>query len=341
MKIKEFNNRKAVFGDPKIKELEITKKNFHELENYKKELSQKKLMFIDGGNAEILRSASFSLSICRIAFIIFKNNKRIAEKKIDFYCFIKSCEKENKLVFTSDIIFINDHLNLDKKNLEFDIYDETLRQGSFQVSISEISNAARRFAEYMIIEKAINYLENGDIIIKDGILTNRITHEEDIYNKIKKLLTDKKIILAGLGKSCNLLTNKGESLTYFLLKLSEKENLKSWWYWPLCDSRKIGVDIYFAKLNEKSDYVFRLDVVNETDYNFSEIFDLLKQNSVDSAFLGYPYGLVYVDTLARISEKEKEYHKAKFMSINNSLLKEIIKMTKDNDAHNVLDNLRW
>ncbi len=335
MEIKDFKERRVLFPDNRLCSLEIKKENFHQEEK----ISDKKIVFIDGGNSEILKSSNFSLSVCRVAYVIFKNNKRIDEGKVEFYCLVKSIVKGDEIYYQSDLIFLNGNLGLKKEDLEFSSYDKSIRQGNFIVDISEIARIARRFAEIKMIEKIIGLLSEGDIIIKDGILIPYITNESRLYEEIISLLKQKKIVLASVAKTSNLITNKGESLNYFLSRFAD-ENLKgAWWYWPICKAEGLGIDIYFAKLHNKSEYVFRIDIINTIPYDFKEIFWLLKKNSVDSAFLGYPYGLIYADKIARVSDDEKQYYRTKLISASKGLWKDINRMIKDNDAHEKLDNI--
>ena len=62
-------------------------KNFHKIE---KAVSGKKIVFIDGGNAEIIGSANFSLNIIRTCYTIYQNNRKIAAKRFEILAFVKA-----------------------------------------------------------------------------------------------------------------------------------------------------------------------------------------------------------------------------------------------------------
>ena len=62
--------------------VEISKDNFHAIEDLD---LKNKIAFIDGGNAEILKAANFSLQFIRVYYTIYSGNKRIENKKYEFY----------------------------------------------------------------------------------------------------------------------------------------------------------------------------------------------------------------------------------------------------------------
>ncbi len=68
----------AQFNDPSYEPIKISKDNFHEIKNIS---LNKKIAFIDGGNAEILKAPNFSLQLIRTYYTIYKENKRINSKK--------------------------------------------------------------------------------------------------------------------------------------------------------------------------------------------------------------------------------------------------------------------
>ena len=59
------------------KSISIKPEDFREI----KKLHGKSIAFIDGGNAEIMGSSNFSLSLVRIGYVVYKNNKKISSRK--------------------------------------------------------------------------------------------------------------------------------------------------------------------------------------------------------------------------------------------------------------------
>ena len=87
---------------------------------------------------------------------------------------------------------------------------------------------------------------------------------------------------------------------------------------------------YFVKLHEKSKHVFRYE-------GKKEYLSFLVENCNDALFLGYPYGLIFVDRMARVSNSEKNSLKMKFLL--NKENKEVVDYLTTSNAHEILDNL--
>ena len=122
-------------------------------------------------------------------------------------------------------------------------------------------------------------------------------------------LSTEVIVICALSKTCELFTDKGNSI---LSLLNEIQPDKEWYYYPITKTNQ-KYEILFIKLNEKSKYIFRLDVLNKDMGKVEQVLSLLKSNSKDPVFLGYPYGLIEADRFARISNEELELLKTKFM----------------------------
>jgi hypothetical protein len=89
----------------------------------------------------------------------------------------------------------------------------------------------------------------------------------------------------------------------------------------------------YAKLHESSKHVFKIQLKNA---NIKDIATLKTHN--DPAFLGYPYGLVVADQLARVSNKEIDAMRTKMrMKIG----REANQSLKTHDAHKILDTMQF
>jgi hypothetical protein len=97
--------------------------------------------------------------------------------------------------------------------------------------------------------------------------------------------------------------------------------------------------ILFVKLNSKSKYIFRLDVLGFEIENLNKILNVLKQNSIDPVFFGYPYGLIEADKFARIQNSELEILKTKFRIYAKNKWKNIESLIKTKNSHSILDNI--
>jgi hypothetical protein len=312
--------------------IEVKKENFNSIKEFD---VNNKIVFIDGGNVELLKAPNFSLQLIRVYYTVYLENKRIKNERKEFYLLINSVEKDDSLFFKTKIF--GDHENLKDfqdagnrktisqhniiEDFEINSFDKTITQGINRGDISFIGNIARRFAELNLAKKF-----EDEIIVLDGSLEAKYDGEE----KLLEELNEKSII--GLSKTCELFTDKGSSALN-LLRSFEQE--KEWYYHVGKVNEKY--DLLFAKLNEKSNYIFRIDVFDMS--KIDKILSLLKSNSKDPVFLGYPYGLIEADKFARISNKELELLKTRFMIKAGKNWEKINEFLKAKDSHNILDNI--
>ncbi len=299
---------------PEISPIRLKQERF---KNIKKTSVHNNLIFIDGGNLEIIKSPSLSLFFNRIYYVIYKDNKRLSSKRHEFFTLIFTEEKKGKITYKTENYFPKEKLNLSV--YVFDSFDKTLTRGNNRVPISIIGDITRRFSE---LEIARQISEEGIIII-DGSLEPKYTYEKDL---LKKLL-DKKVV-CGFSKTTQLLTKKGDSASAHLGKLTDK---KSWYY-------DVGTsNLYLAKLHSKSDYVFRVEI--NVPKKVDEIFSLLKSNSQDPIFLGYPYGLVEADRFALVSNKERETLQIQLRFLLKKDFEKIKPYLHSVNAHEILDSI--
>ncbi len=317
------------FPDKRYTAIRIDKKNFNDI---KEAGPKKKIAFIDGGNAEIIRAANLSLSVARVYYNIFSGNKKIKAKKYDLFVLLSAFNKDDKISYKTEIF--NNEIGLDKDDLVFDSFDATLKTGAHRVAISQIGDTARKFAELKAAEKAIDELDKGDIVVMDRDLQASVTNEAKYFDLIYKKADEKGVIITGLCKSSNLLTNNGNPVSALLGLIGEK---KSWFYYPIAEinNESHKAEMFFVKLHEKSRHVLRFEVYNKQKDSFEEVLGLLKKNSRDPIFLGYPYGLIDADKHARVSNQEREYQKTVFLAKMGRKLDSHLTA----NAHEILDNI--
>ncbi len=317
------------FNYPSYKPIKINKANFKEI---KETNSNKKIAFIDGGNAELLKAPNFSLQLIRTYYTIYKENKRISSKKNEFYVLINSENKEKSIIYKTEFF------GLDKEKLEFDSFDETISTGKHRVSISSIGNVIRRFVELETAKNIIDELDTKDIIVIDGDLKASVTGEIDYLKELHKKAIEKNIVISALSKTSELFTDKGNSL---IPVLNEIAPANEWYYYPLVEINNEAhkVDMHIVKLHKNSKYIFKFEIFNKTNYEINEILSILKNNSKDPIFLGYPYGLIEADKFARVSNNEKEHLKTTFLAKLGKDNEKIAQYLNTLNAHNVLDSI--
>lgn len=279
----------------------IQKENFQNLQPEQ----NKTLAFIDGGQAQLLSAPNFSLDIIRIYAVIYQNKQKLKKIQKQFYLLTKTNEH---LEFQTEIF--GDQI-INPQDLKLSSLDPTLKQGTQRASITSIPNTARRFAELAVCKKIA---PQADFVILDGNLEASTTNE----SKYLKLPEN----VCALTKTSTVYTNKGNSASGILNEISPETN---WFY-------QVDKKNYFTKLHPKSNYVFHFQ-------GNPEALKSLIPYSNDPVFPGYPYGLVYVDRFARISNQEKEFLKTQIITKLGKDFEKIKKYINALNAHDVLDNI--
>jgi hypothetical protein len=305
--------------------IKIDRDNFHELNLFP---SDKLLIAVDGGNANILESANFSVDFIRIAAVSYKGNKRTDKTIKEFFCFVKAMNDKDKIKYSVEII--GDNIFGEDIMLDSDI--KTIDGEKYKIEIRSVSGVIRRLAE---LRFAKSVLENESYLVVDGSIRVKTEDELKLINELLNEADKKSSIIGFLSKTSRLLTKNASSLNSALSELGSKS---SWYYHPVFEiknSNYLG-EMCFVKLNAKSSHVFKLEIAknkDKEDYILS-----LSMNSRDPVFYGYPYCLVEADKLARVTEKEKEYLKTVFLSkIKNK--ERLGYLLADVDAHDILDNI--
>jgi len=163
---------------------------------------------------------------------------------------------------------------------------------------------------------------DADYLFLDGTFD-----EKDNFIKInKQYIVDIKIPVIGLAKT-NTLMLKNNSFTSTVNKNSK---FNTWYY-------KIGQNKFICKLHKLSNYVFVLEGFNIND----EAFGILKEFSKDPTFLGYPYGLTFVDQITRITNEEKQHFITQLSVKLGKDYSKLLSYSNNKNAHSVLDKMQF
>ncbi|MBW3002540.1 hypothetical protein KY338_05270, partial [Candidatus Woesearchaeota archaeon] len=156
--------------------VKLDKNQFYSIADKK----SKKVGFIDGGNAEIIGGANFSLQLIRIYYVIFENNQRVKQNKTEFYLLVTAKNKDGKIIYDTEAF--NTHLRIDK---EFDAFEGKLSENGHKAEPGKIAESARKISELKIATEMLNELESGDIIIRDGDLIEGTEQEKRQIEDLK------------------------------------------------------------------------------------------------------------------------------------------------------------
>ena len=261
------------------------------------------ITFVDGGIANILTAANFNLALIRIASLTLHNLKRIKQHVEEFYLLTTINSLQATPMFRSKIF---GSTLIDPAHLSLKTTDPTIKMGLNNAPITTIPSLACRFAELALAATQTN-------VCLDGTLEQTYTNE-DIY--LARLQQP-----AALAKSSKIISQKGNAPTILLKKIGPS---KPWQY--VCDHQTS-----FIKLHEKSKHVFRFE-------GNPSILPTLVTQSSDPIFLGYPYGLILIDQLARISKSRANSIKMKLL-LNNEH-KDILPYLSTTNAHDILDSIK-
>jgi len=293
----------AVFSNHRYKAVEFSPSNYKDIGPG----SNERVVFVDGGNAEILKAPGMSLQFIRNAAVTVKRGKVVGSRKREFYALAVTVENNKKL------------------DVKVKIYD----QGTEEITFKETEPSAA--CEILRKCSEIRFAVHSDgLVVIDGTLEAKNDlekrHFDDLFFKAN---------VAAVAKTTGLITDKGNSYSAML------DRDGAWYYHPVVEinSDFHRAEMFFAKLHEKSRHVFRCEVFNEQKDKIPEVVAQLKQNARELTFPGYPYGLILADRLARVSEREASYLKAKILAIGGSKLKNLHQSMSALDAHEVLDRI--
>jgi len=318
-----------------------------------------KIGFVDGGNAPILNSADFCISLGRVAGTIFRASSWIqpvsVPELIEFYTVTILNPKEDKSLEFITRFFPREleyKEYLPKDDIVINVKDSTIKSGRrFLPKIESFSGIARRFAEWSYgIGFITKELDEGDIFVRDGSLQTGYTGETFLAENLYNTATRKGVYVTGLSKTCRLFTNNGDSLISVIDLIADKKfPEEAWYYHPIYQITRVDnkADLYFVKLHKHSSYPFRFDIYVEQSKELNkdkreEIISNLANNSKDLSFPGYPYGLIKVDQMSRVAFNELNSHKIMLISEFNKEDYEnfILPRLRSVDAHDLLNKIR-
>jgi len=291
-------------------EIKLDKEDFSNI----KRLDKGRIAFIDGGQAELLKAVNFSLQFIRTAALIFEDNKK-KERMISEFFVLINMEKDD---YYTEIFPVK---GKSIEGIKINSFDESIRDGKERASISKIGGIIRRFAE---LELARDIVGDVDAVVLDGSLKSMVKGEDEKIERLFKKAEEKDTVVSGLAKTSKIVKD-GKCI------LSRLMNIEGEW----CYNFRKGENI--VKLNKNSNYVFEFNINKDNDKD--NVLGMLAVNSNDAVFPGYPYGLILVDKLARVSNEEKDYLFTRLKSSAGEKWRKIRKGLNVLNAHDILDNI--
>ena len=265
----------------------------------------KTIAFVDGGQAELFSGGSLHLSFIRVFAQVMQGKQKLEAMMKEFYVFTSAAYRNGEVWYQGKI-FSQEESFIDEVDLVLSSHDSSLQSGRERGPISKVAEVARRLAELKLASTV-----QADLALLDGSLEKSFPGEE-------KYISSQ---VSSLAKTCSLFTTNGNNPAVLLQKLSPLQG--SWSY-------SIGGDSYFVKLHPQAKHIFRFQ-------GRSELLPHLLLQGSDALFLGYPYGLIWADKMARVSKAEKNSLQAKLLLRPEN--REMASYLRTMNAHEILDGI--
>ncbi len=260
------------------------------------------MYFVDGGNAEILQTPDYCLQFLRFACVGFQDGKRVFQKKREGYVLAASLQQEHGMIVT--LKGYGDLAGVSFPSFALD--DPLLGDLSLRTKLNRAIEVFRALHEIQFAqESASTAFSSESLLVFDRALLPESFYEQNAFASLYAFAEKKNIVVCGLNKTTALLCNTGESVVSHLSSFGKKG---SWMYYPVFSSHDVkhNAVLSFVRLHTRSQHIFRLEVCAAFADRIFDVASLFASQSTDGVFLGYPYGLIVADQLARVSNREKE-----------------------------------
>lgn len=298
----QFNEDDPLVFNNKL--IRIDTHNFHPIPPV---AEPKTITFIDGGQAEILSAGNFCVSFIRVFAQVFQGMEKKNSYQNEFYLLTTARWQEGDIFYDNTLFPLSEKL-FNEKDLLLSSNDSTIRNGLERAPIARIASMARRFAELQVAANT-----DTDFVIIDGTL-------EKTYRNEEKFLAQLPEKVSALAKTSSLFTVSGNSPVVLLNQMGEE---RCWHY-------HLGGKTYFVRLHPHAKHVFRFE-------GNPDVLSGLVVHSQDALFVGYPYGLLFVDRMARVSNQEKKSLMMNFLVRKDN--REILQYLTTANAHGILDSI--
>ena len=242
--------------------------------------------FVDGGSGILMSSPDFCVAIVRTAGMVFSGGactKRIQRTQIVTVRAIDGKPTFELETFPKSSV------------MKFDGIHEDLKRGTYPCLPEDIITLHRRLQELQLALnlcqgcKEIDAMNADDFLVLDGELRAQTLFEEKVLKEITELHAN----TVGVVKQTGSFTNTGSHANRVLLELGPKG---TWLY------TQNDLPTGFVRLHARSSHVFRIDSTNSEV--LARAANVLSFLSNDALLAGYPYGLIAVDNLAKVSTSE-------------------------------------
>ena len=305
------------------------------------------IAFVDGGNAELLKTPAANLHRIRTAVVFVARNKLIRVRQKEGYILVKATVKQAEGQASSKVTYKAEFFDSDldetsagkNKAAEFNSWELSTDENNSH-ALNKAAESVRRLCEISAVRWAVKELAKNEgnakkFVVTDGTLEAFFEKEKNEMAPLYAEAKENDIAVGAVAKTCSLLTESGESLIAAAEAISNGQEGYAVIAKGLMEKHTAAVAI--AKLNNSALHFFRIEATNSSE--LSKLVAALKMQSNDLAFPGYPYGLIMADRFARVSEHDTGLMKAKIRATAGAEVKALLKDEKALDAHSILDRM--
>jgi hypothetical protein len=278
------------------------------------------LVFIDGGNGEIVKGANVSVQFARLYATWYENNVRVSRELRELYIAVLACQKGLDLGFEATVFSVDGN---EMSKFSFDAFDPALSYAGRRADPQTIANHVRKLLEIRFAEEICGSFSG--ILVRDGDLEARGEVMEEALRLLRTTAQRRGVVVLGLSKTSTLCTDSGNSAIAVLHGIAPEG---AWSYFA-------GGNVAFVRLHQGSEYVFRCDVFQHDREVLPKAWAALAAISADPSFLGYPYGLIDADKFAQVTKEETGQLRARFALQSGELFKS---MESALNAHDLLNS---
>ncbi len=304
--IDDLDSKPEEWGKPQFTQgryyepISLSKDNF---EPFEFRSGERTVASVDGGNNKIYESPTDSVHLLKIYFNLFEGSKR--KVNVDPLTSYLICKKDEDRVKV-ELRPLNESVPIEKS--EYSINKDELENGNHSTAAQTI----RKYLEWKTLKYvAKEYLYEGDILIRDGVLQTSVEDERKYAEDAYESVVDNGVNLVGLAKTSSLMTDKGYPLIASVQELSKDFDDGLWYYHPIAENEHPDHkgEMYIVKYHPSSEYAFRTEFYREFDSPVEDVLGHIAEQAKDPTFLGYPYCLVDADKRARVTDEEVKYLK--------------------------------
>lgn len=245
---------------------------------------------IDGGQGTIVGNNVFTAGVYRAGYVAFRGKNRITE-------------------FTYPLKLVN----LTRANY-LKIFEEAYEkcycvQPQVYPSFGQALGWLRKIREDRCLRDGLDQLNAGDMILMDGALRGDDYTDNGFLKRFLEGASERGVNVVAVSKASGLLWRGGANLVAVIKNLGDRLHKNKCWYTRVdkngnaADKRRLG-QIHIARLEGYSNYAFRIDLSRFNPNSTAHVLAGLSALATDPFFLGYPYPLVAVHQMVRLSEDE-------------------------------------